>query len=103
MCQWKFLVLRYRVNRSARRRLSAPEMSLVASAPRFVGVFSPAARRDFASAVTMIDPSPNEKSAGTRTLTGVTLQHSTVLSTSAAASLPHRSGMDAWLRGVGGR
>src|SRR6266481_8537097 len=44
MCQWKFLVFRYRANTSARMAFMAPAMSLVAERVRSVGVASGASR-----------------------------------------------------------
>src|SRR6185437_11948191 len=45
MCQWKFLVLRYSANTSARMPFSAAAISRAADAPRSVGVASGAWRR----------------------------------------------------------
>src|SRR5881227_1773803 len=45
MCQWKFLVLRYSANVSARSSFKAPEMSFVAFDARSVGVFNGALAR----------------------------------------------------------
>src|SRR6476660_1358542 len=47
MCQWKFLVVRYRAKKSVSKRVSAPAISLVASDLRSVGVSSGARRRAF--------------------------------------------------------
>src|SRR3954454_16250277 len=47
MCQWKFLVLRYRAKKSVSKRVSAPAISLVASDLKSVGVSSGASRRAF--------------------------------------------------------
>src|SRR6266567_724077 len=44
MCQWKFLVFRYRANTSARMAFMAPAMSLVAEGVRSVGVANGASR-----------------------------------------------------------
>src|ERR1700730_5721841 len=49
MCQWKFFVLMYSANTSARRVVRALEISLVALDVRFVGVLSGAILRDLAS------------------------------------------------------
>src|SRR6266550_1809691 len=51
MCQWKFLVFRYRANTSARMAFMAPAMSLVAERVRSVGVASGASRLCRSSAV----------------------------------------------------
>src|SRR6266446_5731565 len=51
MCQWKFLVFRYRANTSARIAFIAPAMSLVAERVRSVGVVSGASRLCRSSAV----------------------------------------------------
>src|SRR5260370_13026924 len=51
MCQWKFLVFRYRANTSARMAFIAPAMSLVAERVRSVGIVSGASRFWRSSAV----------------------------------------------------
>src|SRR5436853_3794191 len=51
MCQWKFLVLTYRANTSARKAFIAAEMSLVAALVRSVRVDTGASRRCLRSLV----------------------------------------------------
>src|SRR5437868_15090799 len=51
MCQWKFLVLTYRANTSARMAFIAAEMSVVAALVRSVRVDTGASRRCLRSVV----------------------------------------------------
>src|SRR5262245_32793824 len=59
MCQWKFLVFRYRANMSASRAFSAPDTSLIAFELKSLGVLNGASLRDlrssrFISTVSMV-------------------------------------------------
>jgi hypothetical protein len=54
MCQWKFLVLKYRATVSASRAFSAAEMSRIASDAKLLGVCSGARRRSLISESAMV-------------------------------------------------